>query len=379
MAAMKGATRYIGRQIGVAVLFIATALTLSIWLSQTLHFIDTIVNSSLPLGLTLEFLVLLIPSLLAVILPVAVFVGILFVYWKLTNDRELVVLQSAGMSPLEIARPALAIAVLATLVCYLLSLYLLPVSYRKFRDFETRIRNDFAQVLLPVGVFSNIGDGLTVYARDRDPGGVLLGLIVYDSREAERPVIYTAVRGLVSTTAMGPRLTMEEGTYHESDPKTQRTSILYFDHVAISISDLAGGAEQRTLSAWERFLPQLLDPVDLAPGDPMRKALLVEAHQRLLYPLYTLAYAVLGLAILAPAAASRPRQRATMLAASLAVIGLQVLNFTLRNVANGAPSLAPLMYLGPLVPLILGLLLLLHPARPGQRTALPLVPALGAR
>ena len=51
----------------------------------------------------------------------------------------------------------------------------------------TRIRNDFAQILVPEGVFSNVSDGLTIYARQRGDGGVLQGLIVYDGREAGRP------------------------------------------------------------------------------------------------------------------------------------------------------------------------------------------------
>ena len=196
---MKRLTRYVGRQIALAILFITIALTLSVWLTQTLRFIDTIVNSGLPLGLTFEFLILLIPGLLSIILPIAVFVGVMFVYWKLMNDRELVVMQSVGLSPIALARPALMVAVIATGIAYGLSLYLLPTSYRSFKEFQIRIRNDFAQILLPEGVFSNVSDGLTIYARQRGDGGVLQGLIVYDGREAGRPIIYTAVEGIVSS------------------------------------------------------------------------------------------------------------------------------------------------------------------------------------
>ena len=121
---MKRLTRYVGRQIALAILFITIALTLSVWLTQTLRFIDTIVNSGLPLGLTFEFLILLIPGLLSIILPIAVFVGVMFVYWKLMNDRELVVMQSVGLSPIALARPALMVAVIATGIAYGLSLYL---------------------------------------------------------------------------------------------------------------------------------------------------------------------------------------------------------------------------------------------------------------
>src|SRR5436190_13598778 len=178
MHGMKRLTRYVGTQLAVAILFITVALTVAVWLTQTLRFIDTIVNSGLPLGLTFRFLILLIPGLVSIILPIAVFVAVMFVYWKLMNDRELVVMQAIGLSPTDLARPALIVAVIATGVAYGLSTYLLPTSYRSFKDFQVRIRNDFAQILLPEGVFTNVSDGLTIYARQRGDGGALHGLIV---------------------------------------------------------------------------------------------------------------------------------------------------------------------------------------------------------
>src|SRR5690348_1180694 len=69
MHRMQRLNRYVGKQIALAILFITVALTVAVWLTQTLRFIDTIVNSGLPLGLTFQFLVLLIPGLVSIILP----------------------------------------------------------------------------------------------------------------------------------------------------------------------------------------------------------------------------------------------------------------------------------------------------------------------
>jgi lipopolysaccharide export system permease protein len=204
---------------------------------------------------------------------------------------------------------------------------------------------------------------------------------VYDTRENGRPIIYTAVEGVVSAAATGPRLTMQDGTYQETDPKAGRISILYFDRMAISVADPGALPGQRTLSAWERYLPELLNPVDLAPDDPLRRALTVEAHQRLVYPLYTLAFAVLGLALITPAAGDRARQRAALGVASLSVVGLQGINFTLRNLANGQPELAPLMYVGPLAPIAIAIVLMLVERRRAPRLPArdPVLASLAAR
>ena len=58
----------------------------------------------------LELTGLLIPSFIAVILPITTFVVVQFVYQRLAGDRELTVMRSAGLSPLALSRPALAVA-----------------------------------------------------------------------------------------------------------------------------------------------------------------------------------------------------------------------------------------------------------------------------
>ena len=151
--------------------------------------------------------------------------------------------------------------------------------------------------------------------------------------------------------------------------------------VADSVADPGAGPGQRTLTPWERYLPELLNPVDLAPDDPLRRILTVEAHQRLVYPLYTLAFAVIGLALITPAAADRSRQRAALAAASLSVIALQGINLTLRNLANAQPELAPLMYVGPLAPIAIAILLMLVERRRAPRLPPrdPVLASLAAR
>ena len=57
----------------------------------------------------LQLTSLLIPSFVAVILPITTFVVVQFVYQRLAGDRELTVMRAAGLSPWALARPALAL------------------------------------------------------------------------------------------------------------------------------------------------------------------------------------------------------------------------------------------------------------------------------
>ena len=46
---MDGITKYVLRQVGGVMFFVTLCLTLAIWLTQSLRFVDLIVNRGLPL------------------------------------------------------------------------------------------------------------------------------------------------------------------------------------------------------------------------------------------------------------------------------------------------------------------------------------------
>ena len=108
--------RYIFRQLLFALVAVTSGLTALIWLTQSLRFVELVVNHGLSFAVFLRLTGLLIPSFVAVILPITTFVVVQFVYQRLAGDRELTVMRAAGLSPFALARPAIALAVLATLL-----------------------------------------------------------------------------------------------------------------------------------------------------------------------------------------------------------------------------------------------------------------------
>ena len=100
--------RYIFRQLLFALIAVTSGLTALIWLTQSLRFVELVVNHGLSFGVFLRLTGLLIPSFVAVILPITTFVVVQFVYQRLAGDRELTVMRAAGLSPFALARPAFA-------------------------------------------------------------------------------------------------------------------------------------------------------------------------------------------------------------------------------------------------------------------------------
>src|SRR4051812_9832428 len=161
--------RYVFRQLLVAVVAATGGLVALIWLTQSLRFIEMMVNRGLSLFVFMRLTGLLVPSFVAVILPITTYVVVQFIYQRLAGDRELTAMRAAGLSPWALARPALMLAGLSTLVCYGLNLWVVPKASTAFREYQFEIRNRIAAFLLEEGVFTTISDNLTIYVRSRDP------------------------------------------------------------------------------------------------------------------------------------------------------------------------------------------------------------------
>src|SRR5687768_5938604 len=109
--------RYIFRQLVAALLAVTVGLAALVWLTQSLRFIELVLDRGLSLLVFVELTGLLLPSFFAVILPITTFVVTLFVYVRLSTVRELVVMRAAGLSQWQLARPAILLALISVGIC----------------------------------------------------------------------------------------------------------------------------------------------------------------------------------------------------------------------------------------------------------------------
>ena len=191
------------RQALLVMVSVCLVLSSAVWLLQALRLIDLIVNRGLSVGVFLHLAILILPRFIVVVLPIAVFVAVLFVYNKLIAESELVVMRAAGVGPLALARPALITGALGMLFLFALTLYLLPAANRSFKDLQFEIRNRFASILIQDGVFNTISDRLMVYVRSRDASGELAGILIYDNRQPDKPVTVFAEPAVTSARPSG--------------------------------------------------------------------------------------------------------------------------------------------------------------------------------
>jgi lipopolysaccharide export system permease protein len=361
---MQKVSGYILRRSTVAFLFVTLSLVCAIWLMQSLRLIDLIVNRGLPFSMFLYMSMLMLPTFLALILPVSLFTAVLFAYNRLTMDSELLVMRAAGISQTGLSKSAFLLAGIVTVIIYSLTLYLLPLSFREFKDRQVTIRNDFSTVLLQEGVFTELATGITVFVRERGAEGELLGVLVHDGRNPEKPVTMMAENGALVRTDEGPQVIMVNGNRQEVSKDSGTLSLLYFDRYVLDVHSVDKTLDKRWREPRERFLDELFFP-DMTDGNNQFNAakLRAEGHQRLTLPIYALTFTVIALAALLSGDYARRGLGKRITTAILLIVAIQGAALGFTNLAARFPWLVPLIYLNALLPLIGGIIVLFRPKK----------------
>lgn len=343
--------RYILRSLTLSTVYAVTGLTITIWLTQSLRLIELVVGAGAPLRLFVWLLLLTVPTFLGIVLPIALVGAALFTYHRLSVDSELAVMRSAGVGPWGLARPALLMAGVVSLMVFTLNVFITPAAHRELVRLEYAIREDHSQLLLREGVFNEVGRKLSLYVRERGPAGELRSVVIHDARVAAKPVTVIGERAMMVYGPAGARFMVFNGTRQEMDRATGVLSQLYFERYDVDLSFGGEDAGERYPDARERSMLELLDPDATAQqNDPRsRRQLVAEFHHRLASPLLAPAFILIALACVLSGEFNRRGQSGRIIVAAGLVVALQAASLGGTSLATKSSHFVPLMYLLPLL------------------------------
>jgi lipopolysaccharide export system permease protein len=342
--------RYIFRQLAGSLAAVTASLVAVIWLTQSLRFVELVVNRGLSLRVFLELTALMIPGFTAVILPITTFVVVQFVYQRLSGDRELTVMRAAGLSQWALARPALMLGILSMASCLVLNLFIVPVSTEAFRRYQFEIRNKVAAFLLQEGVFTSLSEQLTVYVRYRDTDGTLRGILVEDDRQPDSRATILAESGRLLANGAAPRVLLLNGSREEIDRKTGRLDVLTFAEDVVDLSSEGKGENQQLRDVTEMNLGELLQP-DPATTPPEEVGkYMVEAHHRLTEPITALGFSLVALVSVLTGGFRRYGNLSRPAAAVAVMVALLASGLAVSSLATRHIDLMPLVWLQVIVP-----------------------------
>jgi len=378
---MRLITRYILTQLVIALLLGTAGLMTLLWLVHSLRFFDAFINKGLSVGVFLELTLLLMPGFLTFFLPIALFGVILFVYQKLIQDRELMVLQSSGHGRWQLSSPALVLAGLLCVVTFVLTLWVVPRLEQSFQTLQYRIRSEVSRLALTEGAFTEVNDTITIYVRDTNERGDLQGLIIHDSSDPDVDVIITADRGALIYEDDDARIQMVGGVRQERDKATGLVDFLFFDSYSVGVAGteedpLARVPKSRERPTWDlltlterdRMLPSL--PYTFTDASVRRMRM--EAHQRFAKPLANISFALLALGALLSGDFNRQGRNRRLLLAIAAMVAAQASVLGAGQMARADTIYLPLLYMGSLATAGLGVFWLVRYPRPKRERPLKL-------
>ena len=352
--AMSLIERYIFRTASLSFLAALGGLTGVIWVTQALKDFDLLTSKGQSLLIFFAATSLVLPSLVMIIAPIALFAAILFTLNKLNGDSELVVMSAAGVSPTRLLRPFAVLMMLVALLVGGMSLWLMPSSFALLRNLLSQIRSDFLTRVVREGQFTTLDQGFVFHYRERQANGALLGIFMQDRRDPGRINTYIAESGLTISNDKDNYLILEKGSMQRQTASDRDPVMVAFERYAIDLSQFGEEGEGAPLKPRERSTKALLEP-NLA--DPYVRANLgsmrSELHDRLVNPLYALAFGMIAFGALAQARTTRQGRGIAIVGAVLMVIALRGLGFGVAALAARHAWAVPALYALPL--LVMGL------------------------
>jgi len=320
--------RYIFRTTLGAFLLVLVSLTCAIWMTQALRDIDLVTNQGQTALVFVKITSLVIPQLVLVIAPFALVVAVSHVLHKLGSDSEIIVMNGAGMRPWRLLQPFLAVTILASLLLAAISAYVAPESLRMFRRGLIEVRTDLVSNIVQPGRFIAIESGLAFNIRERQPNGLLVGILLDDRRDPKERVTILAEHGEILKNDRGSFLVLENGNIQRHELKQRDPNIVIFDRYAFDLSQFGGGPQVINYSVRERYLWQLIWP---DANDQQYKdqpgQFRAELHDRLLAPIYPIVFVVIAYAFLGAPRTTRQSPAWSITAVVLGVVTLRLIGF----------------------------------------------------
>lgn len=362
---------YLFKNLGIATVFVTFVLSVLIFLTQSLRFLELVINSGTSGSAFWVLTMLAIPRFFEIILPLAIMAGTFFVYNRMTIDSELVVVRSSGRSHMTLAKPAILLACMTTVFLWFVTMWLAPASLSNMQKMRQEVKAQFSTLLFRDGVFNAAGPGLTLYLEGRTQEGELLGLMIHDSRDKNKtPSTIMAKRGIIVSGNDGYQVVVYDGARQEYNAETKTISELNFERYIIDLPD-SGPVRQRWQEPDERTIFELLSPDTQNERDmESLREFQIEIHRRIISPLLAFTFTMIALVALLPGPIDRHGQGMRIIAGIVVVVTLQGLYLAAFNVAKNNNIGLALMYAITLGPLFLSGALLSGVTEPFRRRLL---------
>lgn len=269
--------------------------------TQLIKISELIIVHGVSLSEACQLIFYLLATFVSVSIPLAFVFSILLVLGRLSADREIIAMRAAGISQLQILPPFIFMSFLLIGVVLVLSFFVEPWGFLKFRFLAKQIGSDISSVMIQPHVFNERFFDLMIYADNIEPKTKQLkGIFLNDQRVPNEPLTVFASTGAIVPDPEGQVLTLrlKNGSIHR-DPRSnkegyQRIDFRNYD-INIDIETILKLPNMKPRMMPYKDLREKLKTLDPKTKDYRRYA--VEWHRKFALGASCLVFALFGVAL----------------------------------------------------------------------------------
>lgn len=306
---MKLVDRYLLRELAPPFLIGVLTFTFLLLMSQILRLMELIVNKGVAAGTIMRLVFYLLPSILVLTVPMAVFLATVVTFGRLSAENELTALKTGGFSLTRLCLPVAIFSAAAWALSSWLIISALPAGNQAFRTKMFEIVRTKASVGLREKIFNDDFEGLVIYVNHipQTANPVMEGIFISDARPEKRQppgeaITIVAERGWLIPEPGADRVVfrLENGgihvlsrdftVYQRADFRTHDLQLSFGDESGESLA-LPKGLREMTLGELREKNAEhrRLGVKQWAP--------LVEIHKKFAIPFAALIFGFLGAAM----------------------------------------------------------------------------------
>lgn len=273
--------RYIIKSVITPLFYCVVILTGMAWLTQVLRMLFLFEK----FVVFQEFIFitsLIIPSLINSILPFAVLYSSLFAFNNLKINKEIIVLESAGLDRKKLVLPLLKLYGSIALIALLNSSLIMPYSYNILKDKLHLYKSTFASSVVEEGIFNSLSKNVVLYLNKKTNDNKLEGIVIFDYRNGNHSVIL-AKEGKMLFKKDVPGIYLTDGN-RQSFNQNGAFEVMNFDKFRVNL------AKEKLITrdfddkdTMELYIWELLSPWSYTSKPPQK--FLAEGNGRVIWAL----------------------------------------------------------------------------------------------
>ena len=218
--------RYILRQLVGPFAFALSALTSIMLLNQVARRFGHLVGKGLDWSVIAEVFLLSIPFIVAMTMPMAVLLAVLYAFSRLAADSEITAMRASGISVGQLLAPAIAAGVLLSVTNFVFVDQVLPRSNARLRNLLFDIARKKPTLDLTEQIINEIPPSRMFLRAGRiiPNSGRLKDVVIYDLTNQDRPRIIYADSGrmALADNESDLQLQLHHGEVHEFETENAR-------------------------------------------------------------------------------------------------------------------------------------------------------------